>query len=75
MRKTILKFLLTPLMLLMVTFASQAQNQITGTVTDSKTKAAISGATVFIKGSKSATQTGADGSFRINADAGATLQS
>ena len=74
MRKTILKFLLTPLVLLMVTFASKAQDQITGSVTDSKTNAAISGVTVFIKGSKTATQTGANGSYKINATAGSTLQ-
>lgn len=47
--------------------SSQAQNKtITGKVTDSKDGSAMVGASVVAKGTKVATQTGSDGSFRLS---------
>ena len=46
--------------------SSQAQNKtISGKVTDSKDGSAMVGASVVAKGTKTGTQTGADGSFRL----------
>lgn len=50
-----------------------SQNAVTGKVTDAKDGSAVSGATVTVKGTKNATQTAADGSFKINAAPNATL--
>src|ERR1700741_5058948 len=47
--------------------SSQAQNKtITGKVTDSKDGSAMVGASVVAKGTKLATQTGSDGTFRLS---------
>jgi iron complex outermembrane receptor protein len=47
--------------------SSQAQNKtISGTVKDSKDGSALVGASVVVKGSKTGTQTGTDGSFKIS---------
>ena len=52
---------------------SYAQNKVvTGKVTDSKDGAGIQGVTVTAKGTRTATQTGADGSFNISV--GATVK-
>src|SRR5215217_7151221 len=59
--------------LLLFVFQSIAQNRVlTGTVTDQNGKG-ISGVTVSVKGTTTATQTDANGSYRINAPEGATL--
>ncbi|MBK9532471.1 MAG: carboxypeptidase-like regulatory domain-containing protein [Chitinophagaceae bacterium] len=50
-----------------------SQNAVTGIVTDSKDASPISGVTVTVKGTKTATQTAADGTFKINAPANAVL--
>ncbi len=53
--------------------SSQAQNKtITGKVTDSKDGSAMVGVSVTVKGSKIATQTGADGAFRLSVPTSAT---
>lgn len=53
--------------------SSQAQNKtITGKVTDSKDGSALVGASVVAKGTKTGTQTGADGSFRLTVPTGTT---
>lgn len=69
MRRTITKFFLSLLAVLFVSAAAMAQNAVTGTVTDSKTGAALSGVNVTIKGTSTTVQTSADGSFKINAPA------
>jgi len=47
--------------------SSQAQNKtISGTVKDSKDGSALVGASVVVKGSKTGTQTGTDGSFKLS---------
>jgi iron complex outermembrane receptor protein len=58
---------MSSLVLLLFAIATNAQNVVTGNVTDSKSGAALSGVTITEKGSKAATQSGADGSFKINA--------
>jgi len=46
---------------------------VTGKVTDSKDGTPLSGITIQVKGSKNATQTAADGSFKVRVDGDATL--
>jgi iron complex outermembrane receptor protein len=59
--------------LLFLAHSSYAQNKVvTGKVTDSKDGAGIQGVTVTAKGTRTATQTGADGSFNISV--GATVK-
>ncbi|MEO6253146.1 MAG: SusC/RagA family TonB-linked outer membrane protein [Ferruginibacter sp.] len=72
MRKIFQKLLLSCTMILL-SLASFSQNAVTGKVTDSKDGSPVVGATVTIKGSKTATQTATDGTYRINAPANATL--
>ncbi|MBK8520313.1 MAG: SusC/RagA family TonB-linked outer membrane protein [Chitinophagaceae bacterium] len=50
-----------------LTLAAFSQNAVTGKVTDSKDGTPVPGATITVKGTKTATQSGADGSFSINA--------
>ncbi len=57
----------------LLSLAAFSQNVLTGKVTDSKDGTPVSGVTVTVKGTKTATQTEADGSFKINAPASATL--
>ncbi len=57
----------------LISLAAFSQNSVTGKVTDSKDGTPVTGATVTIKGTKTATQTAADGSFKINAAANSTL--
>lgn len=59
--------------MIMLSMASFSQNAVTGKVTDSKDGSPVVGATVTVKGTNTATQTAADGTFRINAPANATL--
>lgn len=78
MKKTIQKIpKILPVLILfvLISFTSMAQNALSGTVTDSKSGAPVSGMTVTIKGTKTSTQTGADGTFKLTAPAGKnTLQ-
>ena len=48
--------------------------QITGKVIDAETKDPLPGATVVLKGTQTGEITGFDGSFRLNATEGQTLQ-
>lgn len=69
MKKTIEKIpKIFPVFLLMmlISLCSSAQNSISGTVTDSKTGTPVAGVTVTIKGTKTSTQTAADGTFKIS---------
>jgi len=75
MRKTTLKIskiLSVALLFMLSTLSALAQNVITGKVTDSKNGNAVSNVTVNVKGTRVSAQTGADGSFRINAPANAS---
>lgn len=54
-------------------FAANAQNTVTGKVTDSKDGSGLSGVTVLLKGSKTAAQTDANGNYSISVPANATL--
>lgn len=59
---------------LCVSVSALAQNkQVTGKVTDAKDGSALPSVSVTVKGEKAGTQTGADGSFRINVSSNATL--
>lgn len=53
--------------LVMVGYSAIAQKVVTGKVTDSKSSEGLPGVTVSVKGSATATSTGADGSFSITA--------
>ncbi|MBK7434046.1 MAG: SusC/RagA family TonB-linked outer membrane protein [Chitinophagaceae bacterium] len=72
MRK-ISRILLVSFSLMLLSVAAFAQNTITGKVTDSKDGSPLAGVTVTVKGATTATQTGADGSYKISAPANATL--
>ncbi|MCY7293690.1 MAG: carboxypeptidase-like regulatory domain-containing protein, partial [Ferruginibacter sp.] len=50
-----------------------AQSQISGVVTNSKDGLPANGVTVSVKGSKTATQTSAEGAFSISAPSNGTL--
>jgi len=65
--------LLLSFSLLLFSAIAFAQNVVTGKVTDSKDGSPAPGITVTVKGAGTATQTAADGTFRINAPANATL--
>ena len=68
---------LIALLLMMTVICSMTafaqERVVTGKVTDSKDGTPLSGITVQVKGSKNATQTAADGSFKIKVDGDATL--
>ncbi len=66
MRKIFKKLMLASVMFFL-TLAAFSQNAVTGKVTDSKDGTPVSGATITLKGTKTATQSAADGSFKINA--------
>ena len=66
MRKIFKKLMLASVMFFL-TMAAFSQNAVTGKVTDSKDGTPVSGATITLKGTKTATQSAADGSFKINA--------
>ena len=66
-KQVILKWFLTPLMLLGLSIASLAQNiQIKGKVIDAETKQALEAATVLVKGQSLSVRTDANGLFAIN---------
>ena len=76
MRKStrqISRVLLMSFSLLLFSAAAMAQNTVTGKVTDSKDGTPAAGITVTVKGTKTATQTAADGTFKIAAPVNATL--
>lgn len=76
MRKRISKIsqiLLLSFSVMLFSTAAFAQNVVTGKVTDAKDGAPAPGVTVTVKGTKSATQTAADGTFKISAATNATL--
>jgi iron complex outermembrane receptor protein len=61
------------IMLLLIAQVSFAQNRVvTGKVTDSKDGSGVPGATVSAKGTRTATQTTADGSFSLSVPSGTT---
>ncbi|MEI8060139.1 MAG: TonB-dependent receptor plug domain-containing protein, partial [Ferruginibacter sp.] len=72
MRK-VSQILLVSFSLLMLSIAALAQNVITGKVTDLKDGTPAAGVTVTVKGTRTAVQTTADGSFKISATANAVL--
>ena len=72
MRKISKKLMLSFTMILL-SVAAFSQNAVTGKVTDSKDGTPVAGVTVTVKGTKTATQTVADGSFKISAPATASL--
>ncbi|GAB2838760.1 SusC/RagA family TonB-linked outer membrane protein [Ferruginibacter profundus] len=59
--------------LLCLSVVAFAQTAVTGKVTDSKDGTPVSGVTVAVKGTTTATKTAADGTFKINAASTATL--
>jgi TonB-dependent starch-binding outer membrane protein SusC len=62
------------MLLALVAQVSLAQNKtVTGKVTDSKDGSGIGGASVSAKGSRSATQTAADGTFSLSVDNSVTI--
>jgi TonB-dependent SusC/RagA subfamily outer membrane receptor len=65
MRKIFKKLMLACVMFLL-TIAAFSQNAVTGKVTDSKDGTPVSGATITLKGTKTATQSAPDGLFKIN---------
>lgn len=70
MRKStqkILQLLSVMVVLLLGSLEVAAQNQVTGTVTDAKSGLGIANVSVSVKGTNVSTQTGADGSFSVNA--------
>ncbi|MBC7536786.1 MAG: TonB-dependent receptor plug domain-containing protein, partial [Ferruginibacter sp.] len=70
MKKTIQKIpkvLFLVLVLMSGAFSALAQNAISGVVTDSKTGAPVPNVSVTIKGTKTSTQTGQDGSYKLSA--------
>lgn len=70
--KRLLKVMLLPAVMLFAFQVAVAQNRtVTGKVTDSKDGSPVVGASVVVKGSKSGTLTGSDGSFSLSVAAGA----
>ena len=67
------KFLSVVLVFMLTALSALAQNVITGKVTDSKDGSPAPGVTVTVRGTTTATKTGADGTFKITAPANATL--
>src|SRR3989337_3084568 len=61
------------LLMLFLLFAQQslAQRTVTGVVSDGENKEPLPGASVLLKGTRTATTTGADGKFSMNVDANA----
>ena len=69
--KSIFKTLAVFILFLLTTGVADAQNTISGKVTDSKDGSGVPGITVSVKGTKAATATGPDGSFSLSLPAGA----
>src|ERR1700754_489408 len=72
MRKVFKKLMLSCVVLLL-SLAAFSQNAVTGKVTDAKDGTPVAGATITVKGTRTAVQSAADGSFSINAATNATL--
>ena len=75
MKKIFMKFSETIALTIALTLfsvAAMAQNIVSGRVTESKKATPIAGVTVTVKGTRTSTQTGADGSFKITMPAKAT---
>ena len=75
MKKIFMKFSETialTIVLILFSVAAMAQNIVSGRVTESKKATPIAGVTVTVKGTRTSTQTGADGSFKITMPAKAT---
>ncbi len=71
MRKISNKLMLSCVMILL-SLAAFSQTTVTGKVTDLKDGTPLQGVSVTVKGTKTSTQTAADGSFKITAPTGAT---
>jgi len=65
--------LLSLLLLVIVTSAALAQQDVTGRVIDARDNSPLSGVSVFVKGTRTGTTTNQDGRFRISAPANAIL--
>lgn len=59
------RVVLSSLLFMLITSAAWAQQAVTGSVTDSKSGAALSGVTVSVKGTATSVATAGDGSFKI----------
>jgi len=76
MKKNIKRFcalLVQTIAFLLLSVAASAQNVVSGKVTDSKDGSPVQGVTVAVKGTRNATQTAADGTYKLAAPANATL--
>lgn len=69
MKKSLLFVLFT---VLLSTFVS-GQQEVTGRVTDSRDNSPLAGVSVFVKGTRTGTTTGADGRFHLSAASNAVL--
>ena len=68
-KKPFLIFLQT-IAVLFITMTSFAQSAVSGKVVDSKSGQGVAGVTVSVEGTKVATQTNAEGGFKLNVPAG-----
>lgn len=68
-----LQRLLLPLVMLLLSATAFSQSKVSGKVSDSKDGTPVSGVTITVKGTKTITQSAADGSFSINAPSNAVL--
>jgi TonB-linked SusC/RagA family outer membrane protein len=76
MRKSITKMskhICVLILFALFAFVANAQNTVTGHVTDSKDGTGLSGVTVTVKGTRAAVQTDVNGNYSIVAPPGATL--
>src|SRR5258706_13820483 len=67
------KNLLFFLSLVVLSSFALAQQDVTGTVTDTRDNSPLSGVSVFVRGTRTGTTTDANGHFRISAPAKAVL--
>lgn len=72
MRKVFKKLMLSCVVFLL-SLVAFSQSTVTGKVTDAKDGTPVAGATITVKGTRTATQTAADGTFKINAAPNAVL--
>ena len=70
--KKMFQFFSGTVAVLLLSMAAIAQNVVSGRVNDSKDASPVPGVTVTIKGTKTSTQTIADGTYKLTAPAGAT---
>src|SRR4029079_3568671 len=74
MKKTmqgLCKFFVQTIVLLVFSLSAMAQNVVSGKITD-KEGAPVPAVTITLKGTRTSTQTGSDGTYRITAPAGTT---